>query len=81
VLEILVQANRFGIGGELPFGRTEKDADVTRVEVHHARRDGIGLDGLIERGKNDGFSRNVNDDAATGQIGDDFLFTLGILRV
>jgi hypothetical protein len=79
VLDILVQANRFGIGGELPLGCTEKDADMARVEVHDARRNRIGLDGLIDRSKNDGVSRNVNDNAAAGEIGDDFFFTLGIL--
>lgn len=81
VLEILVQANRLGIGGELPLGCTEKHANMTRVEVHDARRNRIGFDGLIDRSKDDGLSRYVNDDAATGQIGDDFLFTLSILRV
>jgi hypothetical protein len=79
MLDILIQANRFGIGGELPLGCTEKDADVAPVKFHYTGRDRIGFDGLIERGENDGVSRNINDDAATCEIGHNFIFTLRIV--
>jgi hypothetical protein len=79
MLDILIQANRFGIGWELPLGCTEKDADVALIKFHYTGRDRIGFDGLIERGEDDGVFRNMNDDAATREIGHNFLFTLGIL--
>ncbi len=79
VLDIPVQANRLGIGGELPLGGAEKDTNVPHIEIHHARRNSLRFDGLIDRRENDGFASYMNDDPATRQIGNDFVFARGFL--
>ena len=76
MLKITVQANGLRIGGNAPFRSPEKDTDVRRVQVHHARRNGISLDGLIDGRKDDGVLCHVNDGAAAGEVGDDFIFVL-----
>jgi hypothetical protein len=79
-LDILIEANRFGIGRELPLGRAEQYADVPGVELHNTGRDRICLDGLIQRRENDRIFRHVNDDASACEVGDYFLLARGVLR-
>jgi len=45
------------------------------IEGHHARRNGIRFNGLIDGGKNDALFCDVNNHAASRKIGDDFVFT------
>src|SRR6267142_1496541 len=75
-LKIAVQPNGLGVGGNAPFRSSEKDADVRSVEVHHARRDGISLHGLIDGREDDDVLCHVNDGTAAGEIGDYFVFVL-----
>ena len=75
-LEIAVQPDGLGVGGNAPFRSSEEDPDVSRIEVHHARRNGVALYGLIDSGKDDGVLGDVNDSAAAGEIGDDFVLVL-----
>src|SRR5437879_9269233 len=75
-LKITVQPNGLGIGGNAPFRSSEKDTDVRCVEVHHPRRNGISLDRLIDGRKDDGLPCHVNDGAAAGEVGDDFILVL-----
>src|SRR5260370_416199 len=63
-------------GGTTPCRSSEKHGDVRGVEVHHARRNGISLHGLIDGRKDNDILRYVNDGAAAGEIGDDFVFVL-----
>jgi hypothetical protein len=73
VLKIAIHSNGLWVSGDSPLRGAEKNADVSGIEAHHARRDGISFDGLIDSGKNNDVSCSVNDDAATSQIGDDFV--------
>ncbi len=72
-LKIAIHSNGFWVGGDAPFRSTEQDADMHGIKVHHARGNGISLDGLVDRGKNDDVSCSMNDDTAAGQTGDDFV--------
>jgi hypothetical protein len=46
------------------------------VKVHHPRRNGISLDGPVDRRKDNDFFGDMNDDAPTGKVGNDFIFLL-----
>ncbi len=80
-LEIAVEADGRGGGGDLPLGGAEDDADVAGVKLQKAGRDGIGFDGLVDGGEDDDvIAGDLNNDAAAGEAGDDFVFALGRLR-
>ena len=72
--KITVQANGLGLRGDLPFRSAEENADVAAVNGGDSRRDGLGLEGMINRGEDDGVVGDMDDGAAAGQIGDDFVF-------
>ena len=76
-LKIAIEADGLRIRGNLPFGSAENDPDVTGVQLQDARRDGVGFYGQVDGCKEDDvvFSY-LNDDAAAGEISDDFVFTL-----
>jgi len=59
---------------DLPFGSAKEDADVAAINGGHARRNGFRFEGMINGGKYDGVVGDVNDCAATGEVGDDFVF-------
>lgn len=80
-LKVAVEADGRGGGGNLPFGGAENDADVAGVELQEAGWDGTGFDGLVDGGEdNDVVASDLNDDAAAGEVGDDFVFALVSLR-
>ncbi|HWY43764.1 MAG TPA: hypothetical protein VNX66_09730 [Candidatus Sulfotelmatobacter sp.] len=49
------------------------------VQVQKARRDSSLFDGLINRSEENGIFREVKNDAATGQTGNNFLVAFPIL--
>ncbi len=71
---VTIKANRLGLGGHLPLGSAEENADVTIINGSDARRNGFGLEGMIDGGKEDGVVGDLDDGAAAGEIGDDFVF-------
>lgn len=80
-LEVAVEADRLGCGGDLPRGGAEDNADMAGVELQEAGRDGTGFDGLVDGGEDDDVvTGDLNDDAAAGEAGDDFVFALDSLR-
>jgi len=51
------------------------------IELQDPRRNRAQLDGLVDSGESDHIVfGHVNDDAATGQVSDDFIFRSFILR-
>jgi len=74
VFDVVVETDRVGLRGNLPFGSAEKDADVQGIDFSDARRNGSGLERMVDGGENNGVAGNVNNGAATGEIGDDFVF-------
>src|SRR6267142_333010 len=80
-LEIAIQPDRIGISGHTPFRSTKQHGDVGRIGFHDARRNSSGLDGFVDRGENNvAVTRYVNDYAASGKVGDYFIFWRLILR-
>src|SRR5437016_3247246 len=75
-VKITVQPNGLRIGRNAPFRSSEKHPDVRGVQVHHPRGNGISLHRLIDGRKNDDVLGHVNDGAAAGEIGDDFVLVL-----
>ncbi len=66
-LEVAVETDWRGGGGDLPLGGSEDDADVAGVELQEARWDGIGFDGLVDGCEDDDvFAGDLNNDAAAG---------------
>ena len=72
-LNVVVQANGFRLRGGLPLRGTEKNGDVAYPDGSNARRDGLGLQRMFDRGKKNGVLGDLNDDAATRKIGNDFV--------
>src|SRR6266481_5594515 len=80
-LEIAVQPDRIGISGHTPFRSTKQHGNMGGVGFHDARRNSASLDGFIDRGENNvAVARYMNDYAASGKVGDDFVFWRLILR-
>jgi len=52
---------------------------MPHVEIHDPGRYCLRFDRLIDGGENDGVASYVNDDAATCQAGNDFVFARGLL--
>ncbi len=76
-LKIAIEAYGLGIGRDLPLGSAEDDAHVSGVKLQEARGDGIGFQGLVDRGEDDDiFLSDLDNDAAAGEVGDDFVFAL-----
>ena len=71
---VAVESNGPGLRGDLPFGSAKEDADVTAINGGDARGNGFGFEGVVDGGKYDGVVGDVNDGAATGEVGDDFVF-------
>ena len=74
VFDIVVKANWARLRRHLPFGGTEEDGDVRGIDFRDARGNGSGFERVIDGGEKNRFSGNVNDGAAAGQVGDDFVF-------
>ena len=74
VRKIAIYSNGLGVSGDSPLGGAKKDSEMAGINVHHARGNGIALDGLIDGSENDDVFGDVDDDAAAGEIGDDFVF-------
>jgi hypothetical protein len=52
---------------------------VRSVNAQDARRNGVGFHGLIDGREDDFVAGDMNDDAASGEIGDDFVTALALL--
>ena len=74
VRDVAVESDGPGLRGDLPFGRSEENADMAAVNGGDARGNGFGFERVIDACKNDGVVGHVNDGASTGEIGDNFLF-------
>jgi len=72
--DIVIETDGTRLRGNLPFGGAEEDGDVMRVNFRDARRDGSGFERVVNGGKENGIASNVNDCAAAGEVGDDFVF-------
>src|SRR5712671_4474661 len=80
-LEIAVQPDRIGISGKAPLRSTKQHGDVGGIGFHDARWNSAGLDRFIDRGENNvAVARYMDDYAASGKVGDDFVFRRLILR-
>src|ERR1700757_512029 len=77
VRNVSIQANRLGLCWRLPLGGPKEDADMRRADLGDARRDGLGFHRVINGAKNNSITGGMNDDAAAGEIGDDFVFLSG----
>jgi hypothetical protein len=60
--------------GDLPFGCAKENADVTAVNGSNAWRNRFGFKRMIDGREHYGAVGNVNDGAAAGEVGDDFVF-------
>ena len=49
------------------------------VNAQDAWRNGVRFDGLIDSREDDFVASDVNDDAASGEVGDDFIAALAVL--
>ena len=74
VRDIVIETNGTGLCRNLPFGGTEENGDVMRVNFGDARRDGGGFERVVNGGEENGIASNMNDGAAAGEVGDDFVF-------
>jgi len=72
--DVAIESNGPGLRGDLPFGSAKEDADVAAINGGDARGNGLGFEGMVDGGKYDGVVGNVNDGAATGEVGNDFVF-------
>src|SRR5882757_2566199 len=80
-LEIAIEPDRIGISWHTPFRSTKQHGNVGGIGFHYARRYTARLDGFIDRGENNvAVARYMNDYAASGKVGDDFVFRRLILR-
>ena len=73
VRNVAVEPDWARLRGDLPFGGAEENGDMAAVNGGNARRNGTGLKGMINGGEDDGIVGDVDDGAAAGEIGDDFL--------
>ncbi len=74
VRDIPVESNGPGLRGDLPLRCAEENSDVAAVNGDDAGRNRFGLERVIDGGENDGGICNMDDGAAPGEIGDDFVF-------
>lgn len=74
VRNIPVEANRPRLRRDLPLRCAEKDTDMGRTNGGHAGRDGFGFKRMVDRGKDNTVGGDVNNDAATREVGYDFVF-------
>src|SRR5882757_11192520 len=80
-LEIAIQPDRIRISWHTPLRSTKQHGDVGGIGFHYTRWNSSGLDGFIDRGENNvAVARYMNDYAASGKVGDDFVFRWLILR-
>jgi len=71
---IAVEANGLGLGGNLPFRSAKENADVTIIDGGDTRGNGLGFERVINGREENGIIGNVDDGAAAGEVGDDFVF-------
>jgi len=73
-LDFAIETDGLGLRGDLPLGSAKENADVPAVYRGDTRGNGFGFEGMIDGREDDGSVGNVNDGAAAGEIGDDFVF-------
>ncbi len=74
VRDVAIEPNGPGLRSDLPLRCAKKDADVAAIDGSDARRNGFGFEGMIDARENNGAVGHVNERAATGKVGDDFVF-------
>lgn len=72
-LEVAVEANRSRLGGELPLRRAEEDGEVRGVDLRDARGHGLRFERVIDGAEDDGVLGDVDQDPATGEVGDNLV--------
>src|SRR6266481_4109227 len=72
--DVTVESNGPGLRSDLPFRSAKENADVAAVNGSDAWRHGFGFKRVIDSRENDGVIGNVDDGAAAGEVGDDFIF-------
>lgn len=72
--DVAVESNGPGLRGDLPFGRAKKNAEVTCVNGGDTRGNGFRFERMIDGREHDGVVCDMDDDAAAGEVGDDFVF-------
>ena len=81
VRDVVVETNGPRLGGNLPLGGAKKNADMAGVNGGDAQGHGFGLERMIDRGEKDGVvAGNMDDGAAAGEIGHNFIFLGGGVR-
>ena len=71
---LLVNVNGVRPRGDLPFRRSQQNADVSGINPDYPRCDRTCFRGLLDRGEDDAVERHVHNHAARGQVRDDLLF-------
>jgi hypothetical protein len=71
---VAVEPDGPGLRRDLPFGSAEENGDVPAINGGNARGNGFGFERMIDGCENDGVISYVNDGAAAGEVGDDFVF-------
>ncbi len=75
-LDIAIESNGLGLRGNLPLGGSQENGEMVAIDLREARRDGSGLQRMFDGGEKNRVAGDVEDDAATCEIGDDFAFLL-----
>src|SRR6267142_3882012 len=80
-LEVAIQPHGIRISREAPLRSTKQHRNVGRIGFYYARRNSSGLNRLIYRRENNvAVARDMDDYAASGKVGDDFILGRLILR-
>ena len=72
-LDFAIKTDGLRLRGNLPFRRAKENADMAAIYRGNARRDGFRFERMINGGEQDGSVGDVNDGAAAGEIGNDFV--------
>jgi len=71
--EVAIEANGPRLRGDLPLRSAKENSDVTRIDGRDAWRNGFRFKGMIDGREENGVIGDLDDGAAAGQIGDDFV--------
>jgi len=73
MFDVAIQANGPRLGGQLPLLGTKENANMSRVNLRHARGDAICFQRLVDRAKDDGVAGHVDKDSPARQVGDNLV--------
>jgi hypothetical protein len=80
VWDVAIEPDGPGLGCDLPFGGAKENADVAAVNGGDTRGNGFGFERVIDGGEKNGVVGDVDDGAAAGEVGNDFVFLGGAGR-